>query len=480
MVFLCLMYFFNSMERGILPAALGAVMDTIQTETAGETMDLAQAGSLSSFFLIGLLLFLPVYTALHYRRPQTFLLLSAGMCLWLAGAIGSACCRTYTQFALCRLLSGAGAAALQVLGTPWVDANAPPSTRALWITAYMSMYGLGSSLGTVLAGQLVAWPALGYSWGWRLAYLSVAAINLPLVASGFFVDKLCRQAPRPILPPHTPMSNERRSIFLESYSSSDSSSLDTRPEWQLSTLKGLQKVLVNPLVMLSVFGSCALQAVIACVAWWTLPFMIERIRFSPSEPWQEASASLSFGIVMVAGIFVGTILGGLLLDALGRCYGGKSVALAFSLGTAGMTIGLLCLVGTYVSTAPEMFVIGLFSAIVAIMVGGAGFAPGSLWLVDRDLRVHVSALNVFFFNILGSVPGPYVVALLSPTGAKAPTVVVMVGMSCWLVWTVVLWVVVAIQAKRRNIGEGVDVEEETARWATLAYGSLSMDYGAAT
>lgn len=215
-------------------------------------------------------------------------------------------------------------------------------------------------------------------------------------------------------------------------------------------------VISNPLVILAVLGMSAAQGLLAAIGFWTVDFMELTLHG------EKEKVSAAYGIMTVIGVFTGTIMGGQLLDRIGKYYGGKSVAQAFGIAVAGAALTVPLSFASYQFTqTPTVFLVLLCTSFLTLMIGAAGYAPGVLWLVAPQYRMFVSGLNVIVFNLLGSVPAPLVVGLLKDKFSTMdnPFPREIMSLFClWMLWSVFLWGIVGVLAKRWGVGTNVDQE----------------------
>ncbi len=224
----------------------------------------------------------------------------------------------------------------------------------------------------------------------------------------------------------------------------------------------------NPLLWLGCLGYAGLMATTAGMGYW-LVFFLEGTMKVPA-----GIASSGAGLTTVLASFLGTLMGGRLLDAWGNRMGGKSAAMAYffcaitallavPVYLAGFTVlGM----GTAEQAETGLFFLCYGLGIAFTLMAGAVFPLAILWTVRKCERITVSSFFTFVVNCFGTVPAPILVGEAKNliNGDQAPDtyfpLVLMLYISCWMFWPALLGVVVGIACKVKGIGAHVDTMDK--------------------
>lgn len=402
-----------AMDRGIAPATIGNIMEDLGINST-------EAGSLNSVYIIGLVCMIPICTHMS-TRVCPFRILSIGLLIWIASAIGTGLSQTYWQMMIFRTCRGAGDAVFQITALPWIDRKAPPTKRAGWVALFQGVFVLGISIGTMSGGAFAT-----SRWEWRGAFLLVAMLTIVPTIICLFVGE----------PP-----------FVESDDSTSSQEASDGHQALWSALR-------NPLTWISSLGFAGLMSTSVGLGYWSVVFCQEDLDGT------KADCSFGIGGTQVVGAVFGTVFGGVLLDKLGVCLGGQSCALAHTLAAIG---ALLCMPPIFFAYYLQDISLGLFFllfmiGIFLLMMSGAAFTPGSLWTGAPETRVGISALVAIVANGLGTAPAPIITGYFKDHVTTFR--VAMLIQSGGMVIALVCWTITAILANIFKVGTKVDEETQ--------------------
>ena len=128
-----------------------------------------EAGHVISSYALGVVLGAPLLAVLTANWPRRALLIAL-MALFAIGNFASALAPSYLSLAVIRWLAGLPHGAYFGVAALVAASLAPPNRRA----SAVGMVMLGLTSATLFGVPLAAW--LGQHWGWRAAYVLVAAI----------------------------------------------------------------------------------------------------------------------------------------------------------------------------------------------------------------------------------------------------------------------------------------------------------------
>jgi len=283
-------------------------------------------------FVIVYMLTSPIFGAMADRWPRK-VLIAAGVALWSLATGAAALAVGFWTFLLARALVGVGEAAYATLSPALLSDFYPPNRRNRILTIFYVAIPLGSALGFVLGG------ALGERFGWRAAFLICALPGLALAAMALAIR------------------DPGRGRF-------DSDAAQAPPRW----LEAIPALLRNREFVLAVAGYAAVTFASGALADW-FPVFLQRHRGMSVE-----LSGRYVGLSAVVGGLGGTLVGGLLGDALKRwtrqpylALSGWSMALAtlFGLLALRLTNPTLVIVMLFVAQFFLWFYNGPINAIVA-------------------------------------------------------------------------------------------------------------------
>lgn len=130
----CLVNCLSYVDRGVIPGAFDALGRWIQTDRGVATAD-ASIGALQSAFIVGYSVASLAMGYLVHRAPP-FKLMAGGLALWVLSSFAAAAAPNFTLLLLSRMLSGVGEASFQCIVPPYIDDNAPPAKRGLWLSFF--------------------------------------------------------------------------------------------------------------------------------------------------------------------------------------------------------------------------------------------------------------------------------------------------------------------------------------------------------
>lgn len=108
--------------------------------------------------------------------PRLALLIFAGV--WSLITVGCGLVQGFTQLIILRALLGMAEPGLQPVSIRVASAWAPVNQRGL----FMSLCGVGSSIGYVASAGIIVWLTLNTSWGWRSAFVWPGLAGLLIAA----------------------------------------------------------------------------------------------------------------------------------------------------------------------------------------------------------------------------------------------------------------------------------------------------------
>jgi MFS family permease len=389
LIVLTLINLLNYLDRWIV-AALAESMKHSELHLSD-----TQLGALMTGLLVVYMLAAPVFGRLGDTRSRNRLL-AAGVAIWSVATALAGLARSYVGLFAARAAVGIGEAAYGTISPALLADYFPRPQRGRVFAVFFAAIPVGSALGYIVGGLVDRY------FGWRQAFFVAGVPGLVLAALAL----------RLYDPPR----------------GSQDSTEETRP----GTTRGAYRTLVrNRAYLLTVLGYAAYTFAIGALAFWT-PTFLERVRGIP-----KAHATVQFGAIVVVTGFVGTYLGGWLGDRL------LSVSRQAYLWLSG-AITLLAAPLTLLALAapqPQVYWPAIVAAELCLFASTGPVNSAIVNEVSPHMRATAVALSIFTIHILGDVPSPSIVGMISDARSLADAVLiipvaVLVG---GLIWTYAAW-----------------------------------------
>jgi MFS family permease len=390
----------NYLDRFVLSAVLAPMREELHLSGF-------VAGWLPTFFLLGYFTTSPIFGHIGDRggKGARGALLALGIAVWSLATMGSGLARGALALCATRALVGVGEASYQTLAPTLIDDVAPPEHRGKWLAIFSAATPLGSALGYIVGGQVLA------SHGWRAAFFVAGA-------PGLFAALLCLFIAEPT-----------RLVRA------------THGTWR-GSLSDLARV---PTYRGTVLGYCAYSFAIVGFAYWAPTYLHSRYGLPFGR------ASLQFGLLGLAGGAVGSLLGGPLADRVVRWRRSRAekgvtqspgdddqlVARANLLVTA-----LACLVGGPLAaaaiaapTAGLFFALG-FPCLAALFVMSGPINVAILKSAPQNARGNAMGVAIFAIHGLGDLWSPPLIGWMSDRvpmrlALQAVPLVFLAGAAVW-------------------------------------------------
>ena len=283
-----------------------------------------------------------------------------------------------------------GEAAYVTIGPSLLSDYFPRGQRGRVMAIFFCAIPVGSALGYVVGGLM------DVHFGWRMAFF---VAGLP----GLVLAVLClglRDPPRGSQDEAEPGAGGEHSAAG-----------DAKAGDQPLFMSYLQLLRNKPYV-LTIVGYVAYTFALGGLAFW-MPAFLERMRGIPRE-----QATVSFGTIVVITGFIGTFAGGWLGDYCAR-YSQRAYLWISAIAT------LIAAPFAWVAlTAPSQTVY-LICMVVAQLMMFLSTGPINASIVNLVLptqRASANALGVFTIHLLGDVPSPIIIGMLSDASSLAQAV----------------------------------------------------------
>ena len=400
LLILTLINLFNYLDRWIV-AALAESMKHSELQLSD-----TQLGALMTGFLIVYTLTAPVFGTLGDTRSRNRLL-SLGVAIWSFATALAGLARSYAGLFAARAAVGIGEAAYGTISPALLADYFPRERRGRAFAVFFAAIPIGSALGYIVGGLV------DHYFGWRQAFFVAGVPGLVLAALAWRVYDPPRGSQDTDLSPVPPLHNVERGSGGE----------DTR--------RSYATLVRNRPYVLTVLGYAAYTFAIGALAFWT-PTFLERVRGIP-----KAHATVQFGAIVVVTGFLGTYLGGWLGDRLLTV---SRQAYLWLSGIATLLAAPLTLVAL-AAPQPGVYWAAIVAAELCLFASTGPVNSAIVNVVSPHMRATAVALSIFTIHILGDVPSPSVVGMISDARSLSQAVLiipiaVLVG---GLIWTYAAW-----------------------------------------
>ena len=384
---------FNYLDRYILAAVVESLKDSELALTD------SQAGSLMTGFVIVYMMASPAFGTLGDRGNRTKLV-ALGVAIWSVATAAGGLAGSFIALFLARAAVGVGEAAYGTIAPAMLADYFPKRLRGRVFSVFFCAIPVGAALGYILGGLM------DQAFGWRAAFFIAGLPGLALAG----LVLLLKDPPR---------------------GANDAPSKAEARSTDGSTWRAYLAMMRNRTYALTVLGYGAYTFALGGLAFW-MPAFLERVRGVPKE-----DATVQFGIIVVITGLVGTGIGGWLGDYLLRWT--KSAYLWVS-GVAtllAVPFGFMALM----AETPAVYMTGIVMAEVLLFVSTGPVNSAIVNAVAPDRRATAVALSIFVMHILGDVPSPPLIGMISDQSSLAtgvlvvPVAVLVAGLIwCWAAW----------------------------------------------
>jgi MFS transporter, Spinster family, sphingosine-1-phosphate transporter len=377
---------FNYLDRWMLPAVLESVKKDLHFTDA-------ELGTIAVSFVIVYTLTSPIFGSLGdtKKRPP---LIALGVAIWSVATAMGGIARGYVSLFTARATVGVGEAAYATIAPALLSDHFPLEKRGRVFAIFFAAIPLGSALSYVLGGLL------NQHFGWRAAFFIAGVPGLLFAVLTMFV----KEAPRGQYDPP-----------------------EQREEHARPPLRAYLHLAKNTQYVLACLGYAAYTFALGGLAVWTPAFLMRERGLSASQ------ATVTFGAIVLATGFAGTVIGGWLGDALLK-YTKESY-----LWVCGVS-ALLAAPFAYIAftqTNRTVYTTAMVIAEIFVFASTGPINSAIVNLVAPTERASAVALSIFLMHILGDVPSPPLIGWLSDAHglAKAFLIVPFAILITGAIWT---------------------------------------------
>jgi MFS transporter, Spinster family, sphingosine-1-phosphate transporter len=388
---------FNYLDRYVVAALVESLK---HSELA---LSDAQLGSLMSGFLIVFALVAPVFGALgdRYSRPR---LIAFGVGCWSLATALSGLAGSFATLFAARASVGVGEAAYVTVGPSLLSDYFPRGQRGRVMAIFFCAIPVGSALGYVVGGLM------GAHFGWRTAFFvaGIPGLALALLCLGL------TDPPRGSQDPDAPAVD------------SPAAGSDSAAQSASGSRATYLRLLGNRPYVLTVLGYAAYTFAMGGLAYW-MPAFLERTRGVPA-----GEATVSFGSIVVITGFIGTFAGGWLGDYCAK-YSQRAYLWISAIAT------LAAAPFAWVALTESSRTSYLVCMVIAQLLMFLSTGPINASIVNLVLptqRASANALGVLSIHLLGDVPSPFLIGIVSDhtsllRAVKLVPVAILVAAAIW-------------------------------------------------
>uniref|UniRef100_A0A7S3D8Q6 Major facilitator superfamily (MFS) profile domain-containing protein n=1 Tax=Palpitomonas bilix TaxID=652834 RepID=A0A7S3D8Q6_9EUKA len=415
-----------------------------------DVLDAGATGALGSAFMGGYIVASPIVASLVYKF-KPFKLMGTGLAIWFVSILGTALAPNYYILLAARILSGVGEASFQCVTPPFIDDYSAKEKKGIWLSLFFSAIPVGYAVGYALSGFLAS---VGPDW-WRMPFIVEACIMLPFIVFSFFVPlELEKHKDTDEISDSSSESGDHHNNVkdmihkeVKAERNLEEGLGDDKESVKVVLLRFL-KVMKNKVFLCISLGYAAYTFVIGGLSFFGPTYVVKALLF------EESVGNLLIGGVTGITGLVGTFIGGIILDKFKKSDDEKHFLVTATLQqTVYTVVGLPFLLGgTFVTfNSAYAFFILLFVGQLLLFACTTLTNASIMWAVNADQRPSALAVSTIMIHLLGDVPSPVLVGLLTEglENARVPRAdswaIFMLG--CWLAFTIIFWLLAYIFSK---------------------------------
>jgi predicted MFS family arabinose efflux permease len=365
--------FLNYVDRFIPAAVMPAIIGSLRLTDA-------QAGLLSTLFIVTYSLISPLAGYLADRRPR-FRLAALGVLVWSAATFGSGLAPTFVALVVARALTGVGEASYTVVTPSLVADFYPAGRRGRALALFYAAIPVGSALGYVLGGLIN--ERLGWRWAFFMAGLPGMALALAM-------------------------------IFLRDPQRGGMDAAPAAPPAPAAARPSLRVLARYPSFLFNTAAQTIYTFVVGGLASW-MPTYFVRVRHLPLK-----SADMTFGGVLALAGLVGTLVGGRLGDRLAQ----RNASGHFLLSGLSLIASLPFAVTGVLAESPAIFWPAMFVALTLLFLNTGPINAAMANVLPAHLRGWGFAINTMTIHLLGDAASPWAIGFASDRLGLATPVLV--------------------------------------------------------
>lgn len=405
LVLLTALNFLNFIDRAVIAAVLKQIKGDL-------VLSNAEAGALNTAFLIGYFLTCPLFGARADKGVRKRMI-ALGVLIWSAATVASGLATGFWTLLAARIVVGVGEASFAVLAPTIIDDVTPAERKGSALSIFYLAVPLGYALGYILGGQITQqWEDhMGHDLiaGWRASFLFVGGPGIALALTCLAIA----EPPRKLL--HA----------------------------QARMIDGMRELARIPLLRRGVLGYCAFNAAVAGFSYYAPSFVQDQFKSL-----DVGSANLWFGLVLIAGGSIGTVIGGRYgnraLSRNGVAHetphdapnNRRAVNALLKICAIGMAVAApVSLIGFFVPRPLAFFVVS-FVVDIALFVSTSPITVACLRAVPAERRASAIAAQIFSIHLFGDLWSAWLLGLLLD---HLDARIAMTSLPLTFAWAVYIW-----------------------------------------
>jgi len=361
----------NYLDRYVGAATLPLIL-------SGIALSDAQGSILQSLFIVTSSFASPVAGWLGDTGSR-LRLAAAGVFVWSVATVGSGLAPSYGWLLLARAIIGVGEASYAVVTPSLLSDCYPPTQRARVLSIFYAAIPVGTALGYVIGGLV------GDAYGWRAAFFVAGAPGAALA----FVLLLLEEPKRGAFDAATERVPLRLGVSLRA--------LAQRRSYVINT--------VAQIIYTFAMGGLA--------SWMPTYFVRER-------GLSLANASTTFGLLLLAAGFAGTLLGGRVAGAVAKRWRGAD----FTVSGWSLVASLVFTLVAVLATPPAVFWPAMFVTLVLLFINIGPLNAAMANVLPAELRARGFAVSTMALHLLGDALSPFLIGEASDrVGLMLPVLV---------------------------------------------------------
>jgi len=394
---LTLINLFNYLDRWIV-AALAESMKHSELHLSD-----TQLGSLMTGFIIVYMIAAPLFGALGDARSRTRLL-GLGVAIWSLATALAGLATSYASLFAARAAVGVGEAAYGTISPALLADYFPRERRGRVFAVFFAAIPIGSALGYIVGGLV------DHYFGWRQAFFVAGVPGLVLAALALRLY----DPPRGTQDSAAGLTPGAHAVSLGN-----------------AARAAYAALIRNRPYVLTVLGYAAYTFAIGALAFWT-PAFLERTRGIP-----KAQATVQFGAVVVFTGFLGTYAGGWIGDYFLRVSRQAYLWVSGLVTLAAAPLTLVALAAPH----PAVYWTAIVAAELCLFASTGPINSAIVNVVSPHTRATAVALSIFTIHLLGDVPSPSLVGVLSDARSlgEAVLIIPMAVLVGGIIWTYAAW-----------------------------------------
>jgi len=348
----------NYLDRYVAAATLPLILGDLAISDA-------QGGLLQSLFIVSYSLVCPVAGWAGDRQPR-LRLAALGVFVWSVATVASGLAPTYAWLLVARAVIGAGEASYAVVTPSILSDCYVAERRARVLGIFYAAIPVGSALGYIVGG------VIGEAHGWRAAFL---VAGLPGAALAFVLLALTEPRRGGMDPPAT------------------------APPVPLALSDSIRTLARRRSYLVNTAAQIIYTFAMGGLATW-MPTYFVRARGIPL-----ATASATFGLLLVVAGFAGTLLGGRVASAVARRWPGAD----FTVSGWSLVGSIAFTIPAVLAPQPVLFWPAMFVTLVLLFVNIGPLNAAMANVLPAELRARGFAMTTMLMHLLGDAASPWLI-----------------------------------------------------------------------